>query len=52
MKMGEIIFILENKIKTLEQHRSTAVINGDLEAVVLIDSQMEETNITLNSLKK
>jgi hypothetical protein len=51
MKIEEIIFILENKVRNLEQQRSMAVTNGDLEAVVLINSQIEETNITLNSLK-
>jgi hypothetical protein len=51
MKIEEIIFILENKVRNLEQQRSIVVTNGDLEAVTLIDSQIAETNITLNSLK-
>jgi len=52
MKIEEIIFILENKIRTLEQQRSMAVTNGDLQAVTLIDTQINETIITLDSLKK
>jgi hypothetical protein len=52
MKIEEIIFILENKVRNLEQQRSMAVTNGDLETVTLIDSQIAETNITLGSLKK
>ena len=52
MKIEEIIFILENKIRTLEQQKSTAVTNGDLQAVTLIDTQINETIITLDSLKK
>jgi hypothetical protein len=52
MKLEEIIFILENKLKTLEQQRSTAVTNGDLEIVISIDLQINETVDTLNLLKK
>jgi hypothetical protein len=51
MKIEEIIFILENKVRNLEQQRSIAVGNGDLEVVTLIDSQIGETSITLDSLK-
>jgi hypothetical protein len=51
MKIEEIIFILENKVRNLEQQRSIAVTNGDLQAVTLIDSQISETTITLDSLK-
>lgn len=52
MKIEEIIFILENKVKTLEQQKSIAILNGDLEIVVSIEEQINETNIALNSLKK
>jgi hypothetical protein len=52
MKIEEIIFILENKLKTLEQQRSCAVLNGDLEAVVLIDNQINDTTVTLTLIKK
>lgn len=52
MKLEEIIFILENKLKTLEQQKSMAINNGDLEVVISIDLQINETKDTLNSLKK
>lgn len=52
MRIEEIVFILENKIKNLEQQRSTAVINGDLNMVIAIDLQIDETKITLDTLKK
>lgn len=51
MKLEEIIFILENKIKHLEQQRTIAVVNGDLEMVVAIDVQLIETKTTLDKLK-
>lgn len=51
MKLDEIIFILENKIKNLEQQRSIAVMNGDLEMVTVIDLQIVETQTTLDTLK-
>jgi hypothetical protein len=52
MKIEEIIFILENKVKSLEQQRSMAVTNGDLQAVTLIDTQINDTIMSLDSLKK
>jgi hypothetical protein len=51
MKIEEIIFILENKIKNLEQQKNIAVMAGDLEMVTTIDIQIVETQITLDKLK-
>jgi hypothetical protein len=51
MKIEEIIFILENKIKNLEQQKNIAVMAGDLEMVTTIDIQIVETQITLDTLK-
>jgi|694.fasta_scaffold116850_4 hypothetical protein len=51
MKIEEIIFILENKIKNLEQQKNVAVMAGDLEMVTVIDIQIVETQITLDTLK-
>jgi hypothetical protein len=51
MKIEEIIFILENKIKNLEQQKNIAVLAGDLEMVTVIDIQIVETQITLDKLK-
>jgi hypothetical protein len=52
MKIEEIVFILENKIKNLEQQKNTAILSGDLEMVTAIDIQMVETQISLDSIKK
>ena len=52
MEVHEITFILENKLRTLEQQRSTAVSSGDLEAVVSLDSKITETANTLALIKK
>jgi hypothetical protein len=51
MTLEEIIFILENKIKSLEQQRNSAVLAGDLEMVTLIDNQIVETKISLDKIK-
>jgi hypothetical protein len=52
MKIEEIIFILENRIKNLEQQKNAAVMVGDLEMVTAIDIQIVETQISLDSIKK
>jgi len=52
MKIEEIIFILENKIKNLEQQKNAAIMAGDLEMVTVIDTQIVETQITLDRLKE
>ena len=51
MKIEDIIFILENKIKNLEQQKNVAILAGDLEMVTAIDIQIVETQVTLDSLK-
>lgn len=52
MTLDEIVFIVENKIKALEQQKNSAIMAGELELVGLIDAQIVETMITLNNLKK
>lgn len=51
MKIEEVVFILENRIKSLQQQRDSAVMSGNLESVNLIDIQLIETNNTLMALK-
>lgn len=51
MKIEEIIFILENRIKSLTQQRDNAVMSGNLELVAQIDIELIETQNTLSSLK-
>lgn len=52
MKIEEIIFILENRIKALQQQRDNAVMSGNLELVTQIDIEITETQNTLDTLKK
>jgi hypothetical protein len=52
MTINEIIFILENKVRNLEQQRSAAVNAGDINTVTAIDAQLIETVTTLDTLKK
>lgn len=51
MKIEEIIFILENRIKALQQQRDNAVMGGNLELVVQLDVEITETQNTLQTLK-
>jgi hypothetical protein len=51
MKIEEIIFILENRIKSLTQQRDNAVMSGNLELVNQIDIELTETQNTLNTIK-
>lgn len=52
MKIEEIIFILENRIKSLLQQRDNAVMSGNLEIVTQLDIEIAETQNTLDTLKK
>lgn len=51
MKIEEIIFILENRIKSLAQQRDNAIMSGNLELVNQIDIEVTETQNTLDRLK-
>jgi hypothetical protein len=51
MKIEEIVFILENRIKSLTQQRDNAVMSGNLELVNQIDIELTETQNTLNTIK-
>lgn len=52
MKVEEIIFILENRIKSLIQQRDNAVMSGNLDIVNQIDAELIETQNTLDTLRK
>jgi hypothetical protein len=52
MKIEEIIFILENRIKSLMQQRDNAIMSGNLDIVNQIDAELVETQNTLETLKK
>lgn len=51
MKIEEIIFILENRIKALNQQKDNATMTGNLELVNQLDIELTETQNTLNVLK-
>jgi hypothetical protein len=51
MKMQELITLLSNNIATLNNARSTAIANGDVEAVLRLDDEIAETQDTLNTLQ-
>jgi hypothetical protein len=50
MKINEIIKITENKLASLRNERSNAVLAGDLELVTSLDDQIRETETTLTKL--
>jgi hypothetical protein len=51
MKIDEIITILENKITDLYTLKNLAIINGNLEAVIRIETKINETEESLFILK-
>ena len=50
MQSQEIIQILENKIRCLQERRTSMVISGDISEVVKIDLEIQETQKCLNDL--
>lgn len=51
MKMQELITLMANKLSYLNNAKSTAMASGDVEAVLRLDSEISETQTTLNSLQ-
>ena len=51
MKMQELVTLMANKLSYLNNAKSTAMASGDLEAVLRLDSEISETQTTLNSLQ-
>ncbi len=51
MTLDSLIQILTNKITTLSSRKSDALMVGDLDSVVGIDSEIAETQSTLDRLK-
>ena len=52
MTVQELIFILQNRVLTLNEARKNAVNSGDPERVVQIDGDLLTTNISLDQIKK
>jgi hypothetical protein len=51
MKMQELVTLLSNKLSSLNNAKSTAVVSGDVEAVIRLDVEIQETQVTLNTLQ-
>jgi hypothetical protein len=51
MKMQELVTLLSNKLASLNNAKSTAIANGDVEAVLRLDNEIAETQETLNQLQ-
>lgn len=52
MKINEIITILENRVINLNVLKNMAQNNGDLDAVIRIEKQIQETEESLFYLKR
>ena len=52
MKIEDIITILENKIEDLHILKNMALNNGDLESLVKLEQEINETEISIFALKK
>ena len=51
MKLQELIVLLSNKLSSLNNAKSTAINQGDVATVLLLDDEIAETQTTLNSLQ-
>ena len=47
MTLEEIVLVLERRLVTLAEHRTASASVGDLEAVVKIDAEIEQSKQTL-----
>lgn len=51
MDIAEIIRLLENKLAELQRSRASIAEVGNIEAVMQLDSQIIQTQVTLEKLK-
>lgn len=51
MKIAELITLTENKLMALNQAIATATAKGDAEALTMLDTEVAETQATLEQLK-
>lgn len=51
MKMQELVSLMANKLAYLNTAKSTAITSGDLEAVLRLDSDISETQATIDALQ-
>lgn len=52
MKFNELYSILSNKILSLNNQKQIAVSQGDLDLLVSIESEINETQLTIDKLAK
>ena len=51
MKMQELVTLMANKLAYLNTAKSTATALGDVEAVLRLDSEISETQATIDALQ-
>lgn len=51
MTITDLIKLMQNRIAALNGQRNSAVAVGDVEQILSIDAQIEQTQITLDQLK-
>jgi len=50
MQISELIIIIQNRINSLNNSRAIAASSGDIDAVISIENQINDTQITLKQL--
>lgn len=50
MSLEELIRLVQNRLTALNGLRSTAAALGDVNQVILLDSQIQQTQLTLDQL--
>ncbi len=51
MKLTELVTLLANKLSSLNNAKSTAIVSGDVERVIQLDSEITETQSTINAMQ-
>jgi len=51
MKVAELVTLMANKLAYLNTAKSTAITSGDLDAILRLDSEISETQATLEALQ-
>lgn len=51
MKIAELITLAENKLMALNAEMTNAIQRGDVDGITKIETQVAETQITLDSLR-
>jgi hypothetical protein len=51
MKVADLALLMANKLAYLNTAKSTAIASGELEAVLRLDSEISETQATLEALQ-